>query len=112
MDRNPKLSDLGKILVIGKEDHMWRIKDYSKVAFSGLKNQIDFHTIPGRHNDGLMARVYHAGFMNALRYNQGARRAHEFITEEHPFYSTGWFDKPIPERKREMALTGLSWLLG
>jgi hypothetical protein len=111
IEGNPRLSEFEKILVVGKEGHMWRITDYSEIAFSGLKNEVDYHTIPGRHNDSFMTRKYHQWFMNALKDKKGAEKAHEFLLEEHPFYSTGWYDKPILIRKIEMAARGASWSL-
>jgi hypothetical protein len=108
---NPRLSDFRNILVIGQEGHMWRIKDYAKKAMGDLvNNKLYFYSVPGKHNNGLMAKVYHAGFMKALEGKHGAEEAHRFLIEEHPFYSEKWYDKSVPIREAEMALTGLGWL--
>jgi hypothetical protein len=124
---NPKLTDFRSMLIAGKKGHMWRIKDYTSVVLpqyqragdigfyeAQIIKKIGFHEVEGRHNDGLAAKVYHAGIMNALKGNVsivgGAEEAHEFLIEKHPFYSEGWYDKRVRERKVKMALKGLSWL--
>jgi hypothetical protein len=109
---NPKLSDFQSMMVIGQEGHMWRIKDYANVAMGDLVNKdIYFHSVPGEHNNGLMAKVYHKGFMNALKNKLGAEEAHEFLMKEHPFYSKGWYDKSSLTRKIKMAAVGVGWSL-
>jgi len=110
---NPKFSDFEKALVIGQEGHVWRMEDYADIVFPSYskRKKIEFLEIAGKHNDGLLARVYHAGFMNVLRGNKGAERAHEFLVNNHPFYSDGWYDKSVPTRKIITAATGLSWLV-
>ncbi|MFH1710677.1 MAG: ElyC/SanA/YdcF family protein [Nanoarchaeota archaeon] len=114
MAGNPKLSDFGRILVVGKKGHMWRIRDYSDLIFDKKKNNLDFRTIPGRHNDGLLTRIYHHAIMNSLRKLEDApcaENVHRFILENHPFYSDGWYNKSLPKRKLEMSLTGLRWVI-
>lgn len=110
MNGNPKLSEFKKMLVIGKEGHMWRARDYANLVFD-VNNDVNFYTIPGKHNDGIMARVYHKAFMNALKENKGAEKAHDFLIKNHPFYSEGWYDKSPLKRKAETAVKGLSWLV-
>ena len=110
MNNNPKLDEFKNILIRAKQGHMHRIVDYSRIVFTD-KNNLDFSIVPGKHNDGLMARVYHAGFMNALNKNHGAEKAHDFLINNHPFYSKDWYKKSVPTRKIETALKGLSWFL-
>ena len=109
---NPNLSDFKKMLIVGKEGHMWRVRDYSDVVFAGKRSDVHFRTVPGRHNDGLLARVYHPAIMRALRKLEDscAENIHQFLLEMHPFYSPGWYDKSPVRRKLEMSLTGLGWL--
>ena len=112
IDGNPNISDFKKMLVLGKEGHMWRVRDYSDLIFAGKMN-VYFQTVPGRHNDGLLARLYHPAIMRALRKLKDpcAENIHKFLLNKHPFYSEGWYDKSLPRRKLEMSLTGLSWMI-
>jgi len=109
---NPNLSDFKKMLVVGKEGHMWRVRDYSDLVFAEQRNKISFHTITGRHNDGLLARAYHPAIMHALEKlkDTSVESIHQFLLEKHPFYSHGWYDKSPIRRKLEMGLTGMRWL--
>ena len=112
---NPNLSDFEKMMIIGKKGHIWRIKDYVNLIMPS-KIEVDYFSVPGRHNNGLIAKLYHMGLMKALekRYgkNPGAEKVHEFLMKEHPFYSEGWFEKPVLERKTEMSrkIWGWCWL--
>lgn len=108
IDGNPSLNEFERILVVGKEGHMWRARDYASLALSPAKT-VDFHTIPGEHNNGLLAKAYHEIFMKVLK-DKSVEDIHQFLTEAHPFYSKGWYDKSPSRRKLEMALTGISWL--
>ena len=110
---NPNISDFKKMLIVGKEGHMWRVRDYSDLVFAQKVNEVYFHTVSGRHNDGLLARVYHPAIMRALRKLEDscAENVHQFLLEKHPFYSEGWHDKSLFRRKLEMSLTGLGWLI-
>jgi hypothetical protein len=107
---NPGMDAFRKMLIIGQEGHVWRMRDYTKLVFDDKKNKVHFHLVPGKHNNGIMAKVYHAGIMNALADKKGAEEIHDFLMNEHPFYSKGWYEKSPSIRKLEMALTGLSWL--
>jgi len=113
IDGNPNISDFKKMLVLGKEGHMWRIRDYSDLIFARKANDVYFHTVSGRHNDGLLARLYHPAIMRALRKLKDpcAENIHRFLLEKHPFYSERWYDKSLLRRKLEMSLTGLGWLI-
>lgn len=113
LNGNPRFSDFEKALVIGKEGHVWRMEDYVDIVFPdhNKRKKIEFIEIAGKHNDGLLTRIYHAGFMNVLRSNKGAEKAHDILVNNHPFYSDGWYDKPVPIRKITTAVTGLNWLL-
>jgi len=113
MDENPKLSDFKKMLVLGKEGHMWRIRDYSDLIFAENRFHVNFRTVPGRHNDGLLARAYHPAVMHALGKleNRGVEDIHKFLLDKHPFYFDNWFKKSPLRRKLEMGLTGLGWLI-
>jgi hypothetical protein len=75
------------------------------------EGKVDFHSLPGEYNNGLMTRVYHKGIMNALKGKEGAHEIHDFLITNHPFYSKGWYAKSPIERKIEMAAVGLSWFL-
>jgi len=111
--RNPNLlHDFSKILVLGKEGHMWRARDYaSLMPFEEHNKILEFQTIPGRHNDGQLSSFYHKAFMNVL--NQARiecpEKVHEFLKEEHPFYSQGWFFKGVTLRKIESLVKVISW---
>lgn len=112
LERNPNLLDLGTILMIGQEGHMWRADDYANLVFP--KNKMpDIQTVPGRHNDGLVARMYHGAFMHALNNieKSDVNKVHNFLIGCHPFYSKGWFEKSPNKRKIEMAKVGLGWYL-
>lgn len=106
---NPNLLDFKSLEIVAKEGHMWRIRDYAGLTIPDYV-AVNYHSIPGEHNNGIAAKVYHRGFMNALRTKVGAEAIHQFLTESHPFYSEGWFDKSPLRRKVETALTGLNWL--
>jgi len=45
---NPNISDFKKMLIVGKEGHMWRVRDYSDLVFAQKENQVYFYTVPGR----------------------------------------------------------------
>lgn len=114
MEGNPNLSEFEKILVVGKEGHLWRVKDYSTLVFDRTKSTLDFHAVPGRHNDGLLARTYHHAIMHSLKKlmrNPCAEKTHSFILENHPFYSENWYSKSLTRRKAAMASTILKWVL-
>jgi hypothetical protein len=117
---NPNLRDFGKMMVVGKEGHIWRIIEYANIVLPGYfeDKRIAFHDIEGNHNDGFLTRRYHKWFMKALdaelekdKSRAPVEVAHNFLLKEHPFYSEGWFDKTPSRRKLEMALTGLNWSL-
>ena len=110
--KNPSLLDFKKMLLVAKEGHMWRIKDYMSRVFWNDPDRVDFHTIPGKHNDGIFARVYHPAFMTQLEKYFGPAQVHSFLRREHPFYSKGWYKKPVSQRKKEMIMKGLEWMLG
>ena len=109
---NPNLNDFRNMLVIGKEGHIWRMKDYTNLVFGSDKDKIDFYSVPGNHNNGLFAKVYHSALLHALGKNRNAEEIHDFIIRNHPFYSEGWYKKSPSERKVETALVGLDWFLG
>jgi len=110
---NPSLLDFDNMEIIAQEGHIWRIKDYVTAVMQGkyFEGKIGFRALLGEHNNGLMAKVYHKGLMNALKGKEGAHEIHNFLITDHPFYSKGWFDKSPIERKIEMAAVGLSWFL-
>ena len=110
---NPNISDFKKILIVGKEGHMWRVRDYSDLVFAQKVNEVYFHTVSGRHNDGHLARDYHPAIMRAIRKLEDScvENIHQFLLEKHPFYFEGWHDKSLFRRKLEMSLVGLGWLI-
>lgn len=109
---NPRLSDFEKMVVVGQEGHIWRLKDYAKIVLPEKfeRKDILFYSILGKHNNGLMARVYHNGLMNAIGEKRGSE-VHDFLINEHPFYSEDWYNKGVNERKILMAVKGLEWNL-
>jgi hypothetical protein len=110
---NPSLMDFDNMEIFAKEGHIWRIMDYSKLVMQdkNFEGKIGFYSLPGEHNNGLIAKVYHKGIMNALKGKHGAEEIHDFLMKEHPFYSKGWYDKFSTQRKVEMALTGVGWII-
>jgi hypothetical protein len=92
---NPGLDEFMSMMIIGKEGHLWRLEDYAQLVLPDkfLNKKIKFYPVPGEHNNGSMAKVYHMGLMNSLRDKRGAEEIHKFLMEKHPFYSTGWYDK-------------------
>jgi hypothetical protein len=113
IQKNPSFLDFDNMEIFAQEGHMWRIRDYvTRVKQAKyFEGDIDFHYLPGEHNNGRMARVYHKGLMNALKGKEGAHEIHDFIINNHPFYEKGWYDKSPLIRKVEMALTGVGWLM-
>ena len=122
-ERNPNPEDFDNMQVIGQEGHLWRLRDYARIVMPGnfLGGEIDFYPVRGKHNDGLAAKVYHRGLMNAMSHYLYANRGndisrpekiHDFLDNKHPFYRAGWFDKPVSERKAIMAAVGGLWNLG
>jgi hypothetical protein len=111
---NPNLLDFDNMEIFAQKGHMWRIRDYAMIVMQGkyIEENIDFHSLPGKHNNGPMAKVYHKGLMNALKGKEGAYEIHDFLIKNHPFYSGEWYEKDSSQRKLEMALVGLSWFLG
>jgi hypothetical protein len=111
--KNPSLLDFDNMEIFAQEGHIWRIKDYVSIVMQSKlwEGKIDFRALLGEHNNGLMAKVYHKGIMNALKGKYGPDEIHDFLMKEHPFYSKGWYDKSPTERKIEMAAVGLSWFL-
>ena len=106
---NPSFNDFSNMLVIGKQGHVWRMRD---IAHKVLPDKdINYYSMPGKHNDGVFTRVYHSALMNALGEKPGVEKAHEFLLKEHPFYSEGWHKRDINERKVIATLKGLSWFL-
>lgn len=113
IQKNPSFLDFDNMEIFAQKGHMWRIEDYVRIVMQGkyFEGDIDFHYLPGEHNNGAMARVYHKGLMNALKGKEGAYEIHDFLIKDHPFYSQGWFEKSPSERKVEMALKGVGWIL-
>lgn len=111
---NPNLKDFKNMQVIAQAGHIWRLVDYLGLVMPDkLKDDsVGFYSIPGEHNNGLLARVYHKGIMNAIGKRRGAEEVHEFLMEKHPFYSKGWYDKSVERRKLEMAVKGGLWRIG
>lgn len=111
---NPNLRDFKNMQIIAQAGHIWRLVDYLRLVMPDeFKNgNIDFYSIPGKHNDGLLAGVYHMGIMNAIGKRRGAEDVHEFLMKKHPFYSDGWYDKSVERRKLEMAVKGGLWSIG
>jgi hypothetical protein len=111
---NPNFNDFNNMMIIGKEGHIWRLEDYAKITMPKKykDGNIGFHSIPGEHNNGLMAKVYHRGIMNAIKDKNSVEDIHDFLMKKHPFYSEGWYDKPVLERKALMAAVGGLWRLG
>lgn len=109
LPRNPNLKDFGSILVLGKEGHMKRVPSYAQFCLA--EGQYDIATIPGKHTDGFLARVYHWSFVHAMRNlpQSNPEEAHKFLTENHPFYSEGWYEKGPTKRKLEAIVTVLGW---
>ena len=108
MNNNPKLSDFEKVLIIGQSGHMWRIKDYAKIAMKNY-DKADFHEVSGKHNDGLVAKFYHKGLMKQLNKDPTTEGTHKFLLENHPFYSDNWYEFTSGERKIFTIIKGLSW---
>jgi hypothetical protein len=89
---------------------MWRIKDYVNIVFpSELKERVDFLEVPGKHNNGLSALIYHFSLLNALKGKEGAKEIHDFLIDEHPFYRENWYFNPVFARKTEMLSTIIKW---
>jgi hypothetical protein len=111
---NPNLLDFKNMEIIAKEGHMWRLEDYARIVMPDkyYKFKIDFHKIAGEHNNGLMAKVYHRGIMNALKGKKSPEEIHKSLMNNHPFYLSGWYDKPVLERKALMAAVGGLWNIG
>ncbi len=109
MDGNQSLDEFKKIQIIAKEGHIWRIHDYVKAVMPSSV-EVDYYSIPGKHNDGLFAKVYHKAMMKALKNRKDPLAAHEFLLKEHPFYSEDWYFKSPNKRKLITALKGLDWL--
>jgi len=110
LSENPDMKFFDNMMIIGQEGHIWRLKDYAQAVMPKKYNdgKIDFYSVPGEHNNGPMARVYHKGIMNKIK-GKSALDILEFLLEEHPFHSEGWFDKSVNRRKAEMALIGGGW---
>jgi len=108
---NPCLDEFKKIMIVGKEGHLWRVKQYTHIVLPPKIN-LEFEEIPGKHNNGLAAKAYHAGIRNALANKRGPEDIHYFLMHEHPFYSENWFETPVFSRKMEMGSVALRWLLG
>jgi uncharacterized SAM-binding protein YcdF (DUF218 family) len=110
--QNTGLDEFDSMLIVAKEGHMWRLKDYSKLVLPH-KIDVDFHEVPGKHNNGLLARLhispYHVSLMNALKGKVGVEEIHNFLMEEHPFYRENWYGTPVFERKVEMSSAILKW---
>jgi hypothetical protein len=118
---NPNFNDFENMQIIGQKGHLWRLKDYANLVFPGKFGEEDFFSVPGEHNNGLMAKVYHRGIMKAannyLEKNKDddasrPEKVHNFLREEHPFYSGGWYEKSVLERKALMAGIGGLWNMG
>ncbi len=111
---NPNLRDFDNMKIVAKAGHIWRLIDYTKLVMPDkFKNgKIDFSAVPGEHNNGLTARVYHKGVLNAIGERRGAEEIHDFLINKHPFYSDGWYKKSVNRRKLEMSAIGGLWNLG
>ena len=111
LDRNPCLLDFEKMLLIGKEGHLWRVKDCAEKVLP--LERIDYEAVPGEHNNGAIAKAYHKALMHALRHikEPSPELAHEFLINNHPFYSEGWYNKSPSRRKVETMAVGLGWFL-
>ncbi|MCK5449351.1 YdcF family protein [Candidatus Pacearchaeota archaeon] len=112
VEGNPNLLDFNSMLVLGQEGHMWRASDYASLVLPKDKMP-EIQTVPGKHNDGLIAKVYHNAFMHALKClkDSSAEGVHDFLINRHPFYSKDWFEKSPSRRKIKMAKVGLGWYL-
>lgn len=110
--QNPNLLDFNKMLIIGQEGHIWRLKDYAKITLTdkSRKNKVDFYSVPGKPNNGLIATLYHYGIMSSLNNKENPEEIHEFLIKEHPFYSERWYEKSPLRRKLKMGIKIFKWL--
>jgi hypothetical protein len=106
--QNPGFDEFDSMLVLGQTGHLWRLRDYARITLPP-KIDVNFKGIPGKHNDGLMAKVYHISLMKALKGKEGAEEIHDFLLNKHPFFSENWFGTPVFERKMNMSSTALKW---
>ena len=112
LGRNPSFLDFKEMLVIGQKGHLWRIRDCVGKVISSDR-LVDFYAVPGEHNNNFITKIYHQGLMNALREikSPSPDDCHEFLLNNHPFYSKGWYDKSFLARKIEGSVKVLDWYL-
>lgn len=112
---NPNLKDFEKIMIIGQEGHIWRIMDYVNLVMPFSKEKVRYYTIPGKHNNGRIAKTYHKAILNAINKKHGetpsTEKVHEFLIKEHPFYSHDWYHKSVFRREIEMSKKILEWMV-
>jgi hypothetical protein len=106
--QNTGLDEFDSMLIVAKEGHRWRLEDYANLVLPS-KIDVNFHDIPGKHNNGLAAWLYHVSLLNALKGKVGVEEIHNFLMEEHPFYRENWYGTPVFERKMEMGSTAIKW---
>lgn len=123
LKENPSLLDFNNMQIIAKEGPISRVKDYANIVLPEkyIGGKIDFISVPEKHNNGISAKVYHAGIMKALNdyivkdkdnHTSRAKKTYDFLIKYHPFYLDDWYDFPVLERKFIMAITGLGWRAG
>ena len=75
-------------------------------------NKMDYLAVPGPYKPGITTKAYELALHRALRKvkDPDPYYIQTFLAFEHPFYGEGWFNKPIPQRKQELAIACLKWL--
>jgi len=110
---NPNLADFSKILVIIEEEHL---KERGKTLAEKTlpQNKLEYEVVKGSYKQSIVSKVYSKALLTALRHirEPNPKAVHQFLLEKHPFYQEGWFEKPIQQRKQELAVTCIKWLIG
>ncbi len=108
---NPDFDSLESILLITEKGHMKRALKSAALAVPA--NKMDYLAVPGPYRPGIITKAYELALHRALRKvkEPDPYYIQTFLAFEHPFYGEGWFNKPIPQRKQELAIACIKWLV-
>lgn len=105
---NPSLNEFKNMLIVGEKPDIWKMREYAKMTLPD-KMKVNFYSTSAKRKDRLSSIAYHVCITNALKETEGAKEIHDFLLEEHPFYSENWFNTPVFSRKIELSSRVLKW---
>ena len=107
VDSNPSLKDLSILLVT----EFYHLDRSLQCANKVLGYRPDNEASKGLYKPTILTEIYNDALFKAIDKLETPEQIHKFLLEKHPFYKENWFNKPVLQRKVEMAIKGFSWYL-